>query len=1151
MPDDAVTTSNVSLDDKYDLEQPRIYLTGTQALIRLCLEQSARDEAAGFRTAGYISGYRGSPLGNVDLQFQRAADILAPRNIIFEPGLNEDLAATALWGTQQADLHGEGKFDGVFGLWYGKGPGVDRSGDALRHANLAGTAPKGGVLLLMGDDHTCESSTTAHQSEYALVDAQIPIFNPATIADILEFGLHGWALSRFASVWVGLKAVKENIESSGTVDARMARVDPQLPDDFEMPSDGLSIRLNDHPTVQETRLHRHKMNAVRAYVRVNRLDKITIRGDSPTVGIISAGKSYLDVVQALTSLGIDDPTAIDQGLTVLKLAMTWPVEPTIVQQFAEGLDQIIVVEEKRGLIEEQIRAILYELPERPSIVGKQTESGDVLFPAELALNPVHIASAIGHRLPHASAAVTATLGDIDSRLAQERDDLPVARGLGFCAGCPHNTSTRTPDGARSYAGIGCHWMAQLMDRGVEGYTHMGAEGANWIGEANFSTRDHVFQNIGDGTYNHSGLMAIRASIGSNVNVTYKVLYNDAVALTGGQANDGGLDNYQIAHELVAAGVRSLVYVADEPDRIDRKRLPAGIVLWHRRDLMRVQQDISRVAGTTAIVYDQTCATEQRRRRKRGGAPAVDKRLYITPEVCEGCGDCGVQSNCVAVQPLETPLGRKRRIDQSACNKDFTCLDGFCPSFVTIHGAQPRVQTGSLDNLPSVPEPASRPALDAPYAILVNGIGGTGVVTIGALIGMAAHIDGNAAGLIDMAGLAQKGGTVFSHIKIARSPADINAIRVAAGGADLLLGCDLLISATNAALSTLSTEASHAVINSHEQMPVEFARQRDFDLPLSLMERRIQTSVADGRATFVNATRIATQLLGDSIGANLFMLGVAYQRGLIPLTAGAIVAAIELNNVAIDLNKKAFMLGRYWTFDPAAAAALLPAPDAPTTQTLDEIVADRKGRLTSYQNAAYATRYDELVQRARATGSETFTEAVARCYFKLLAYKDEYEVARLYSDPAFKAGLGQSFSHIGKLQFHLAPPLLAKHDVVTGKTRKMTFGSWILPAFRLLAKGKSLRGTALDPFGYSAERQAERQLIVGYEEQIASIIDDFANTNEDKAIAIASLPDDIRGFGHVKLASIEATRAKKATLETELYGSGEGTTQLQTIEVSQA
>ena len=1119
---------DISLDDKYDLSKDRVYITGTQALIRLCLEQSSRDRAKGLKTGGFITGYRGSPVGAVDFQFNAAEKHLAPNDIKFEAGLNEDLAATALWGAQQAELRGDGAFDGVFGMWYGKGPGVDRSGDAFRHANLAGTSPHGGVLLVMGDDHTCESSTTAHQSEYGLVDAQIPILNPATVTDILEYGLYGWALSRYAGVWCGLKAVKENIESSGSFDVNLNHINPIEPDDFDMPDGGLNIRLNDHPTVQETRLHQHKLDAVRAWVRANKLNKITHEAPFAKLGVIAAGKSYLDVLQAFDELGIDDSAMKKFGIRVMKLAMTWPLEPESIKEFAKGLKQIIVVEEKRGLIEDQLRAILYDQPKHPSVVGKKNEAGSTLFPAQLALNPVHIASEIGARLPKSTRAISARLQDISQRLEEERADLPVQRGVSFCAGCPHNSSTKVPDGARSFAGIGCHYMAQIMDRGVEGYTHMGAEGANWIGEARFSTRDHAFQNIGDGTYNHSGIQAIRAAIGSGVNMTYKVLYNDAVAMTGGQTNDGGLDAGRIAAELLAAGVSKLVYVTEDPGRIDQTKIPGGVNVHHRDELMRIQKEMQSVKGISVILYDQTCATEKRRRRKRGLMADEPKRVFINSEVCEGCGDCGVQSNCVAIQPLETPLGRKRKIDQNACNKDFSCLNGFCPSFVTLEGAEPRVQKTDLSNLPDIPEPANKPLLNDPYSILINGIGGTGVVTVGAIVGMAAHLEGYASGLIDMAGLAQKGGSVFSHVKLAKTPQEVKAIRVRSASADLLLGCDLLISSTNAALTTLHETKSHAVVNSHEQLPGDFARSRDFKLPHDLMEERIKRAVAPDQSAFVNATAIATQLLGDSIGANMFMLGVAYQRGLVPLSASGILRALELNGVAVEMNQNAFRLGRLWQEDADVVLALLPNIQPAQEDRLDSIVADRSARLTAYQNEALAKRYQALVKRA-AENHEELGMAVARYYFKLLAYKDEYEVARLYTDGDFAKALDEQFAAKGAMKLHLAPPIFSRKDPLTNRPIKKAYGPWILRAMGLLAKGKVLRGTALDIFGYGAERKAERALIGDYEKLIERLIGSWGSLDVECALELASLPNEIRGFGPVKEASIAEAEARKTQL----------------------
>ncbi len=1125
-----MTLFDTQLDDKFDLTKARIYTSGTQALVRLCLMQAQIDRDNGLDTGGYISGYRGSPLGGLDLQFGHAKKPLTEAQVIFEAGLNEDIAATAIWGTQQAELRGDGKHDGVFAMWYGKGPGVDRSGDAIRHANLAGSSKNGGVLLLMGDDHTCESSTTAHQSEYALVDAMIPILNPSSVSEIIEYGLHGWAISRFAGVWCGLKCVKDNVESSGSIDVNLDNFKTTYPTDFDMPAGGLNIRLNDHPTVQEARLHQHKLKAVTAYARANCLDKTIYKGGkSPKIGIVSTGKSYMDVLQALDELGIDKARANRMGLALYKVAMPWPLEPTGITAFAKGLDQVIVVEEKRALIEDQLRSILYGQENPPNIIGKTSETGQVLFQPELALNSVQIAAAIGERLLslRGGKSLANKVSDLKARLTETREELPVTRGLVFCAGCPHNTSTILPDGARGFSGIGCHWMAQFMDRTVEGYTHMGAEGSNWIGEAKFSTCDHVFQNIGDGTYNHSGIMSVRAATGSGINMTYKILYNDAVALTGGQVHDGGLDAYDIVAEVLAAGVTKLEYVTEDPDRIDRSRLPSGIKIHHRRDLQKVQEEIAKVKGISVILYDQTCASETRRRRKRGLMPELDKRLYIHPEVCEGCGDCGVQSNCVAVQPLDTPLGRKRKIDQSVCNKDFTCADGFCPSFVTVTGGTPRKNKATLINLPDLHEPSSKPNLDKPYSILVTGVGGTGVVTIGALVGMAAHLDGKGSGIIDMAGLSQKGGSVYSHIKIAGTPKAIKTIRVADGCADLMLGCDVIVGAGNQALSTLS-KSTHALINTHEQMPREFAYDKDFTLPTDLMHNRIIDTVGQANADFVDASNYATQLLGDSIGTNLFMLGVAYQKGLIPLNEKAITHAIDLNGVAVEMNKNAFALGRHWVSDATRVDALLPSmtiEDDP--ETLDAIIADRMARLTAYQNAAHATQYSDFMTKV---SGKPYAIAVARNLYKLMAYKDEYEVARLYSDPSFKEKLHAQFEGDLKLKVSLAPPLLSRPDPVTGKARKIEFGAWIFPVFKILSKLKGLRGTPFDPFGYSQERRRERGLIDEYKAMILEIGED---ADPETALAIANLPENIRGFGHVKMAGVEKVERIKKELLAKL------------------
>ena len=877
----------VSLDDKYDLSQSLVLVTGYQALIRACLMQKELDRRVGLNTAGYVSGYRGSPLGGLDQQFMRAARQITAADIKFQAGINEELAATALWGTQQAELRGEGRFDGVFGMWYGKGPGVDRTGDAFRHANLAGSSKHGGVIALMGDDHTAESSTTAHQSEFHFVDVMMPILNPAGVQEIVDYALYGWAMSRFSGTWTALKCMHETVESTGVVDASLDRVNIATPADFRMPEGGLNIRLPDTFLGQEARLHDFKRDAMLAFVRANKLNKIiTSGGRAPKIGVITTGKAYLDVRQAFDELGIDEVKCNELGLRLFKIACVWPIGRQELADFAQGLDLIIVVEEKRSLIEVQVREELYGTANQPVCIGKKDEQGNWLFPVKGALDPNDIAICIGERLLRygANDELAANVARLKSAQHALSETVDVALRIPyFCSGCPHNTSTRVPEGSRAYAGIGCHYMAQWMERKTLGYTQMGGEGANWIGEAPFSKRDHVFQNLGDGTYNHSGNMAIRAAIASGVTMTYKILFNDAVAMTGGQANDGGLTVDQIARQVAAEGAKRVVVVTDEPHKYaSGTKWPDGLTVHHRDDLDAVQRELAQIPGCTVLIYDQTCAAEKRRRRKRGQFPDPNRRVIINELVCEGCGDCGVQSNCVSVQPLETEFGRKRTIDQSSCNKDFSCLKGFCPSFVTVEGAQLKKGKGvaAPADLPPLPEP-TLPAIDQTYGIIVTGIGGTGIVTVGAIIGMAAHLEGKGVGVIDMAGLAQKGGAVQSHIRIAKSPADIHAIRVAARGADLVLGGDIVVAGNKKVLAAVKPGAT-AVVNTAEMLPGEFTRNTEFSLPTERLRRAIAAAAGREHAHFVNASRLATALLGQTLGANMFLLGYAYQLGALPL-----------------------------------------------------------------------------------------------------------------------------------------------------------------------------------------------------------------------------------------------------------------------------
>jgi indolepyruvate ferredoxin oxidoreductase len=1146
---------DVKLDDKYDLNERRVFVTGFQALVRLCLTQKELDRRNGLNTAGFVSGYRGSPLGGLDSQFQRAAAFLGKGDIRFQGGINEDLAATAVWGSQQAELRGEGKFDGVFGMWYGKGPGVDRTGDVFRHANLAGTSKHGGVLALMGDDHTAESSTTAHQSEYHFIDVMIPILNPAGVQEVLDYGLYGWAMSRFTGTWVALKTMHETIESTAAIDTSLELFNIITPTDFDMPPGGLNIRLGDPILAQEARLHDYKRDAMLAFVRANKLNRIiTSGGRDPKIGIITTGKSYLDVRQAFDELGIDEVKCNELGIRLFKAGCAWPLSRRELKEFAQGLDLIIVVEEKRSLLEVQVREELYGTANQPICIGKKDERDNWLFPVKGALDPNEVAICIGERLAkyHRNDEIIARVARLKEfqRIAAETKDI-AQRIPYFCSGCPHNTSTVVPEGMRAYAGIGCHYMAQWMDRSTQGYTQMGGEGANWVGEAPFSNRNHVFQNLGDGTYNHSGYMAIRAAIASNTNITYKILFNDAVAMTGGQANDGGLTVPQVARQVAAEGAKRVVVVTDEPDKYPSGTAwPFGLTIHHRDDLNEVQKSLAEIPGVTVLIYDQTCASEKRRRRKRGKFPDPDKRVIINDLVCEGCGDCGVQSNCVSVQPLETEWGRKRTIDQSSCNKDFSCVKGFCPSFVTVHGAKLKKGTGIAADHDLVPLPNPKlPAIDQTYNVVVTGVGGTGVVTIGGILGMAAHLEGRGVGVLDMAGLAQKGGAVFSYIRFAESPDAIHAIRVAAGRADLILGGDIVVAGSRKILAAVKPGMTQMIVNTAEFLPGDFTRNADFSLPSERLKRAIVADAGRDKTHFINASGVANALFGQSIGANMFMVGYAYQLGAIPVSATAIEKAIELNGEAVKMNKAAFHWGRRAAIDPAAVENLAkPASSIAIdarhlSESFEETVQRRVKFLTAYQNAAYAERYRTLVERAkvaeesRAPDKSGLADAVARYLFKLMAYKDEYEVARLYTDGAFLKQVENEFDGDNlRFEFHLAPPILAKLDKTTGVPRKMSFGPWMLSAFRLLAKFKFLRGTGLDPFGRTLERRTERKLIADYEATLGEVLAKLAPENHHLAVGIAVIPEKIRGFGHIKQKHLTAAKADEAAL-LEQYRDG--------------
>jgi indolepyruvate ferredoxin oxidoreductase len=1110
----------VSLKDRLDLTKSPVLLNGTQALVRLMLMQKARDEQAGLHTAGLCTGYRGSPLGAVDQQMMRAHKELTAADITFQPGLNEDLAATAVWGSQQAELRGQGKFDGVFGLWYGKGPGVDRSGDVMRHANLAGTSPYGGVIMALGDDHTGESSTTCHQSEWAAVDASIPVISPAGVQEILDYGLYAFALSRYSGLWTGLKLMKDTVEATSVVDARLDRMSFVQPD-FPMPKGGLNIRLGDHWVPQEERLVNHKRFAAEAFSRANGMDRRVWGKAGAKIGLVAAGKNWLDLTHALALLGIDEAEAERLGITTYKVGQPWPLDMHGFHDWADGLNLIIVVEEKRKLIEVQIKEAIFDDRRGRRVWGgrKGSPEAEVLFPVPMSLDPMVIAAKLGGILideGRGSERLKAALDRIDQATRAENAPDIAARLPYFCSGCPHNTSTLLPKGARAGAGIGCHTMALWMDRGTSGLTHMGGEGMNWVGEAPFSKTEHVFQNLGDGTYNHSGILAIRGALAAGTNITYKILYNDAVAMTGGQHNEGDLSAYRIVAEVQAMGVQTIAVVYDPKEAVDLSRFPALVEKHTRDEMIQVQEKFSKTKGVSVIVYIQTCAAEKRRRRKKGEFPDPDKRVFINTDICEGCGDCGVQSNCVSIVPVETELGRKRAVDQSSCNKDYSCVSGFCPSFLTLEGAKIKKAATAEVVLPDLPLPVL-PVINGTHNVVITGVGGTGVVTVGAILAMAAHIDGKGAGMMEMAGLAQKGGAVHIHCRLANSPADISAIRVAVGEADAVIGGDLVVTAGSKTLGLMTTGRTGAVVNSHEIITGDFTRNTEFRIPSDRLQMSLDVRLK-GRVQFFDATELSRAALGDSIYSNMLVFGAVWQQGLIPLSLEAITKAITLNGAGPERNLRAFNLGRWAMLFPEKVEAIL----SPVKAEPVDPVAYRAGLLRAYGGEALEARFLQLVNAA----PKPLRETVARSYHKLLAIKDEYEVARLHLDSLARAK--GEFDGDLRPTFHLAPPLLPGLDA-KGRPKKRAFGPWIVPVFRLLAKMAPLRGTRFDPFGQSAERKMERALITEYEADIAEIIASYSAEKQGLAQQIAELPLAIRGFGPVKQANAEKAAHTRAAL----------------------
>ncbi len=1174
---------SITLDDKYTLERGRAFMSGVQALVRLPMLQRQRDAKHGLNTAGFISGYRGSPLGTYDQSLWAAKKHLEAQHIVFQPGVNEELAATAVWGTQQLDLYPQTKkYDGVFGIWYGKGPGVDRCSDVFKHANMAGTAQHGGVIAIAGDDHISKSSTAAHQSDHIFKACGTPVFFPSNVQDILDMGLHAFAMSRFSGLWSGMKTIQEVVESSASIAVDPDRVNIVLPEDFQMPPGGLHIRWPDAPLEQEARLMDYKWYAALAYVRANKLNYNVVQGANDRFGLIASGKAYNDMRQALVDLGLDDAVCRQLGIRVHKVNVVWPLEASITRDFAQGLQEILVVEEKRQVIEYQLKEELYNWrPDvRPNVLGKFDEqpgddsggewsmpnpSQNWLLRPKADLTPAIIAQAIAKRLKKLGVPA-----DIEARMeqrlaviaARERAlaELPAGgndRTPWFCSGCPHNTSTRVPEGSRAVAGIGCHYMTTWMpDRNTSTFTQMGGEGVTWVGQSPFTQEAHVFANLGDGTYFHSGLLAIRQSIAAGVNITYKILYNDAVAMTGGQTvgeRPEGHSVAQIAHSLRAEGVVKLVVVTDDPSKYHGRThhidanparaqhqelindLPAGIEVFHRDELDRIQREFRAIPGCTAIIYDQTCATEKRRRRKRGTLATPDKTVVINELVCEGCGDCSVQSNCLSVEPVETPFGRKRRINQNTCNKDYSCVNGFCPSFVTVEGGtlkKPKKEKkGDLSSLPAIPEP-QLPRVDTAWGIVVGGVGGTGVITIGSLLGMAAHLEGKGVITQDAGGLAQKGGATWSHIQIANRPEAIYTTKVDMAKADLVIGCDPIVAANKASLAVMQNGRTFVALNSHGTPTAAFVHNPDWQFPGGSCEAAIAGAVGPGLVGSFDAEQAAVQLLGDSIYTNPLMLGYAWQKGRVPLTRAALMRAMELNGVQVANNQAAFEWGRRCAHNLAEVEALYRTAQViqfVKKTGLQELVAQREQFLTDYQNAAYAAQYRSFVDQVQAAegrlGSSTrLTEAVARYLFKLMAYKDEYEVARLHTDPAFTAKIADMFDGDYKLVHHLAPPLSAAKNA-QGHLVKKSYQPWIRSAFGVLAKLKGLRGTPLDLFGRTAERRTERALIVEYRDCITQLLPQLTADKLELAVQIARIPEDIRGYGHVKERHLAAARSK--------------------------
>lgn len=1146
---------DVTLGDKFDKREGRIYISGIQALVRLTLMQRAADAEAGLNTAGFVSGYRGSPLGGIDAAFMAEKERLKKSDIVFQAGLNEAVAATSVRGTQELKTFSTSQKDGVFGIWYGKAPGVDQALDAIRHAHAAGTSVHGGVLAIAGDDHSASSSTLAAQTDLDFIAAGVPVLYPSGHDEFVRMGRLGIEMSRFSGGWVALKTTADTVEGGGSIDISGERFEILTPDDFTPPPEGLHMMRGDRDRFRQSTRVMDKLAAAERFARANHINVPVFQGANDVFGIVASGKAYRDVRQALYELGLDDVVAARKGIRLYKVGMVYPLEKDGMSEFCRGMKEILVVEEGRPILEDQMKSLLYGWPEgeRPAITGKMDAKGAEQFPIALGFSPAQVAKVIAERLlAHGEdAAMRKKMDYYAARLATTAQKGGVGRIAHFCSGCPHSRSTTVPEGSRALGGIGCHIMAVWnYDRNTNEFSQMGGEGASWIGQAPFSGEKHIFSNLGDGTYQHSGSLAIRANVLAGHNITYKILYNDAVAMTGGQKLEGGLDVPQIVAQVMAEGVTAanVVVVSETPKRFKRAGLPKGVAVRDRKDMDAVQRQMTAMKGVSVLIYDQECAAEKRRKRKRGLMPDPDTSIMINHDVCEGCGDCSKKSNCVSIVPVETELGRKRGIDQTNCNKDYSCIDGFCPSFIAVKGGKPEPVNPEnlidINKLNQIPE-AICPEFDDHWNIVIGGVGGTGIITLSAIMGMAAHLEGKANLTADVTGIAQKGGAVFSHVRIGKNdtPKGLWSSRIISGGADVLLACDDIVSATAETLDKVDPGRTAAVVNIDFTPTLDFTKNGNTDFQRRQTMMTLKMNARQDAFYTINALKIAAMLAGDAVAANIFMLGYAYQKGLVPLKFESIAKAVTLNGVAVKQNLRMLQWGRLCAHDPQVAADLLKDredPDAPKPymdKTLSEILGHRTGLLTDYQNAAYAGKYAALVERVRAAETamgatgDKLAKAVAHNYAKLLAYKDEYEVARLHSSAQALARVKARFGQDAQMAIYMSPPLFARRDKTTGEPKKYKFGPWILPVLGVLKHFKSLRGTMFDPFGHTTDRKMERSLIKDYEADIEVLLSCLNPQNHKQAVAIARIPEDIRGFGHVKEAQKAAAYQRRASLLT--------------------